>query len=326
VRVVVVGTGFGRRVVAPAFAAVAGCKVVEVVSGRDREAVARACGRADVDLVSVHSPPFLHAEHVRFALDAGHAVLCDKPLGRNAAEAEELLAAAHDAGTLHACNFEFRFDPGRRRLRDLLAAGRIGDVEHVLWVHRSSGTTIPPRPYGWLFDGERGGGWVGAWASHAVDALQWMLGPVVDVAGRRTLAVPERPDLDGISRRCTAEDGLAARLRLEAGATVTIDSTFAAAATLAPRIVVTGTGGSVESVADRLIDIRDPDGRRITREDVAAAEGDRHDAGMRACAQAVAAAVAGDSPPDRDLATFADAAAVAQVLDRLRALPLEAGS
>ena len=69
-KVVVIGTGFGARVVAPAFAAADGCEVVEVVSPRDSDAIATAVARTDVDLVSVHSPPFLHAEHVRATIDA----------------------------------------------------------------------------------------------------------------------------------------------------------------------------------------------------------------------------------------------------------------
>ena len=44
-RVAVIGTGFGARVVAPAFAAADGCEVVEVVSPRDDDAVARAIAR-----------------------------------------------------------------------------------------------------------------------------------------------------------------------------------------------------------------------------------------------------------------------------------------
>jgi predicted dehydrogenase len=95
VRVGVIGTGFGARVVAPVFAATEGCDVVDVVSARDAKAVAELC-RRDLDLVSVHSPPFLHAEHVRAAIDAGHHVLCDKPFGvrRRAAEMLDLAGAA----------------------------------------------------------------------------------------------------------------------------------------------------------------------------------------------------------------------------------------
>ena len=90
VRVGVIGTGFGASTVAPAFDATDGCTVVDVVTPRDDAAVAALCARDDVDVISVHSPPFLHVEHVRRAVEAGHAVHCDKPFGRNADESAQM--------------------------------------------------------------------------------------------------------------------------------------------------------------------------------------------------------------------------------------------
>src|SRR6185369_7768948 len=116
-RVAVVGGGFGQRIVAPVFAATDGCEVVDVVSARDEPAVRALVARADVDLVSVHSPPFLHAPHVRLALDAGKAVLCDKPFALDADEAAALEADAQAAGVVALCNFEFRYAPERVLLR-----------------------------------------------------------------------------------------------------------------------------------------------------------------------------------------------------------------
>src|ERR1700693_5349194 len=98
VKVGVVGTGFGARVVAPAFAALEGCEVVEVVTARDAGAVERMCRRTDLDLVSVHSPPFVHASDVRLALASGHSVLCDKPFAMDRHEAESLLHEAAQGG------------------------------------------------------------------------------------------------------------------------------------------------------------------------------------------------------------------------------------
>ena len=76
-----IGTGFGGRVVAGAFEAT-GCEVTDVVTARDAAGIAALC-RSELDLVSIHSPPFLHREHVAMALEAGRAVLCDKPFGRS---------------------------------------------------------------------------------------------------------------------------------------------------------------------------------------------------------------------------------------------------
>ena len=70
-RVGVIGQGFGERVVAPALEATDGCEVVEVVSPERRRRWRALCARNDLDLVSVHSPPFLHLEHVRLAIEVG---------------------------------------------------------------------------------------------------------------------------------------------------------------------------------------------------------------------------------------------------------------
>lgn len=315
VRIGVVGTGFGARVVAPVFDATPGCEVVEVVSARDDAGVARLCDRADLDLVSVHSPPFLHAAHVRRALGSGQSVLCDKPFGVTAEEAETLLAAAEAAECLHLLNFEFRYDPMRVLLRSLITDGVIGDVEHVTWTHFSSGSVTPLRPYGWLFDRASGGGWLGAWGSHAVDTIRWMLGEIVGAQGAPRTVVAQRPDADGVLRRCDAEDAFSAFLATDSGATVTIDSSFAAAMSVAPRIVVYGTDGVLECIGDARIVVRRPD-KDDEVHDRPTGQGDPHLSPMRAWAEVVRDAVEeGIAPPDAP--TFADGLACARVLDAL---------
>jgi predicted dehydrogenase len=316
VRVGVIGTGFGARVVAPTFASTDGCEVVDVVSPRDDEAISALCRRAGLDLVSVHSPPFLHADHVRRALDARCAVLCDKPFARDPVEAAALLEDAESAGVVHLVNFEFRCDPARRHVRELLATGAIGRPEHVQWTHLSAGSRVPLRPFGWLFDREQGGGWIGAWGSHAVDSLRFLLGAELDVvASTPRTTVRERRDRDGVWRPCTAEDGLVAALRSNDGTTVAIDSSFAAPVTLPPRLVITGDGGAVENVADAKVTVHRPDGSRDTTT-FERAGGDRHGGPMARWAEVVRDAVrAGVAPVDA--ATFADGLACDRVLDAL---------
>ena len=149
VRVGVIGRGIGARVVAPVFEETDGCAVVDVVSPRDDDAVTALCARDDVDLISVHSPPFLHRDHVRRAIEHGHAVLCDKPFGLNALEAEEMHDLARDAGTLNPVNYEFRYHPVRSKLRALVLDGVVGNVEHVQWsASRASGAPCRGRSVG----------------------------------------------------------------------------------------------------------------------------------------------------------------------------------
>jgi predicted dehydrogenase len=319
-RVGVIGTGFGKRVVAPVYDATEGCEVVDVVSARDDSAVAELVARADVDLVSVHSPPFLHAPHVRAALAAGKAIVCDKPFALTVDEAADLHAEADDAGALAFCNFEFRYAPARALLRDMVRDESIGAVQHVQWSHVSSGSRVPMRPWGWLFDRALGGGWIGAWGSHAVDMLRYVFGAeVADVQALLRIDVEERTDTAGTPHLCTAEDGLSASLLLDNGVTVAIDSGFAAVATLAPRFTVFATQAVVDVFADERLVVRTADGE-IDTVDIPADDGDRHLAPMRRFAEVVRDAFESGEIPET-APTFVDGHACAEVLDRLRAAP-----
>ena len=322
VRVGVIGTGFGARVVAPVFDATEGCEVVGVVSARNDADVANLCDRRDVDLITVHSPPFRHLSHVRRALAAGHAVLCDKPFGVTAGDAQALLAAAEAAECMHLANFEFRYDPMRELMRTLIRAGAVGRPERVLWTHWSSGSRVPLRPYGWLFERALGGGWLGAWGSHAIDMLRWTFGEVLDANGECRTMIDRRPDGEGIDHPCDAEDTLTAWLTLDGGTGVTIDSTFAAAASVAPRIVVAGEDGVLECIADARIIVRRADGTREIHERPES-DGDPHFEPMRRWAGVIRDAVAdGVAPPGAP--TFADGLACARVLDDLGRQPASA--
>jgi predicted dehydrogenase len=324
VRVAVIGTGFGARVVAPAFDATDGCEVVDVVSPRDDAAIARVSARADVDLVSVHSPPFLHAAHVRTVLAGGKAVLCDKPFGLDAEESAALAREAAEAGAIALCNFEFRFHPVRRLLRDLVRTDALGPIEHVQWTHLSAGSRVPLRRYGWLFDRDRGGGWIGAWGSHAVDTIRWCFGEVRSVEAQARIDIAERVDEHGELHRCTAEDGVTATLGVDGRVTVSIDSSFAASASIPPRLTVVGADAVCEIMADTRVLVRRSDG---TREDLTPAPpqprpaADGHDTPMRRFAEVVRDVVtSGEVPPG--VPTFVDGLACDTVLDQLRAAPV----
>jgi len=316
VRVGIIGRGWGERVVAPAFSRTDGCEVVDVVTPRDSSAVAALCGRGDVDLISVHSPPFLHLEHVRLAIEGGHAVLCDKPFGCNAEEAKAMCAMAEQAGVPAFLNFEHRCDQSRLRLRRLLSDGVIGEPEHVNWTMLLAWTRVPLRPYGWVFDERLGGGWLRAAGSHLIDFARWTFGEITEISGQTRTTITERPDLGGQQRHCTADDGFVATLRTERMVTLVIDSSSAAPIALPPRILVTGSRGALEVIGERIVL---HDGERTT--DVYVPGSDVYDAFVP---QHAFAAVIRDALREGSvdqIPTFADGVACVEVMDRLLAGP-----
>jgi predicted dehydrogenase len=243
-RVGVIGTGFGAQIVAPAFAAADHCTVVEVVTPRDDAAVAALCARPDVDVISIHSPPFLHVEHVRRATEAGHAVLCDKPFGRNAEDAAVMLELAKQSGVPHFLNFERRFDAARERMRALLLDGAIGEPNHFRY---SRFIAVPqPRPYGWLSSRALGGGWLGGQGSHLIDACRWLFGEIVEASAVFRTPIAERADANGEVHPCDADDGFTAVLRTETGVTGVIDCALEAPVNTGEHTAVIGSTGMLE--------------------------------------------------------------------------------
>jgi len=85
----------------------------------------------DVDAVYVPLPNSMHVPWSVRALEAGKHVLCEKPLTRRAAEAEEAFDAAERSGRLLAEAFMWRHHPQVARLRELLDAGTIGRLRLV---------------------------------------------------------------------------------------------------------------------------------------------------------------------------------------------------
>jgi predicted dehydrogenase len=250
VRVGVIGTGFGATVVAPAFEATDGCEVVEVVTPRDEAAVAALCARPDVDLISVHSPPFLHLQHVRWAIEAGHAVLCDKPFGLNADESRVMTELAKEAGVVNLLNFERRFDPGREKLRELINSGAIGDPNHFQY---SRFIAAPGRPYSWLCNQELGGGWLAGQGSHLIDACRWLFGEITEAAAVTRTALAERPGADGQLHPCDADDGFVATLKTATGVTAVIDCSLETPVSTPEHTAVFGSTGMLQLDDDGIV-------------------------------------------------------------------------
>jgi predicted dehydrogenase len=257
-RVVIIGTGFGKRRVEPAYLGTGRDVELEVVSPHDAEAIHAAIARP-CDLVSIHSPPFLHLEHVRLATRYRRNVLCDKPFGVDVSQAREMLDLATKAGVLHFVNFEFRSDPLRLKIKSLLDSGALGEPVHMIsTVFISWGRDLPDR---WLFHkGE--GGWIGASGSHTVDMLRWFFGEVAALGGQARTEVKMRPDRDPALSRMhpsTAEDAFTAWFRMDSGVTVTLDSAYAASVTVPSQLTIFCSKGAIQVTNQSELTVLRPD-------------------------------------------------------------------
>lgn len=218
----IIGAGFARSTQIPAFQACEGARVVAIASRRVENAakVASEFGiehvaadwrevvaHPDVDLISIVTPPVTHAEMTLAALDAGKAVLCEKPTAMNADEADEMRGRASAAKVLALIDHELRFEPGRQKMRDMIRGGEIGKIRHAKLLFRAGSRASAESTWDWWSDRESGGGALGAIGSHAVDAFRWLLGTEVSkVFGQLSTHVTERVEKQTNQMRSVTTD------------------------------------------------------------------------------------------------------------------------
>src|SRR5689334_8390088 len=85
----------------------------------------------EIDAVYIATPHPTHAEWAIKAAKAGKHVLCEKPIGLSAAEAEAMQTAAREAGTFLGEAYMYRLHPLTLKLIELLKAKAIGDVRMI---------------------------------------------------------------------------------------------------------------------------------------------------------------------------------------------------
>lgn len=109
----------------------------------------------EVDVVHVATPHSGHHAASRLCLDAGKAVLCEKPFTMTAAEAEDLVATARTRRLFLMEAMWTRFNPAIVRLRQLIADGVIGEVRTVT---ADFALEFPYDPEHRLYNPDLGGG------------------------------------------------------------------------------------------------------------------------------------------------------------------------
>jgi predicted dehydrogenase len=137
----VFGTGFMGRVHTEGLRRLGNVEVAVVAGSTQAAAEAFAAQRnipratadwrsaiAEVDVVHICTPNALHYPMALAALELGKHVLCEKPLTLNESEARELAATAKSKNLANCVNHNLRFYPVVQQIRDMIAAGELGDV------------------------------------------------------------------------------------------------------------------------------------------------------------------------------------------------------
>jgi len=200
-----------------------------------------------VDIVSICTPPHLHAEIAIAALAAGKHVICEKPTALNVQEAERMLAAAQAApDRLAIIDHQLRFHPQRRQMRQLIREGYVGSVLQARFDRLGGERLDPAQPWSWWSDAERGGGMLGALGSHLIDLARWMIGRIESVTAQLQIGHLFRTDPESATQQqVTADDHADLLLRFANGAIGHITVSGLTPGGYGMSILVVGTDGAL---------------------------------------------------------------------------------
>jgi UDP-N-acetyl-2-amino-2-deoxyglucuronate dehydrogenase len=160
------------------------------------------------DLVSICTPSGLHPRQGVTAATAGRHVLTEKPMAISLAAADELVHACDAAGVHLFVVKQNRLNPPIQLLKRAVDKGRFGRLYMVnvtvRWTRPQDYYDAEPWRGTWEFDG----GAIMNQASHYVDLMQWLVGPVESVMAKTATQ----------ARRIEAEDSGVAVLKFRSGA------------------------------------------------------------------------------------------------------------
>jgi UDP-N-acetyl-2-amino-2-deoxyglucuronate dehydrogenase len=172
--------------------------------------------QSECDLVAVATPSGLHPAHGIKAAQAGKHVVCEKPMAISLATADALVQACDNAGVHLFVVKQNRLNPAIQLLRHAIDRGRFGRIymanATVRWARPQEYYDQAPWRGTWEYDG---GAFMNQ-ASHYVDLIQWLVGPVESVMARTAT----------MARRIEAEDSGAAILKFRNGAIGVLEVTM----------------------------------------------------------------------------------------------------
>jgi 1,5-anhydro-D-fructose reductase (1,5-anhydro-D-mannitol-forming) len=203
----------------------------------------------EIDAVYVATPPGSHLELALLACAAGKPAYVEKPMARSFSECRRMVEAFEAARVPLFVAYYRRALDRFRRVRDLVAAGKLGKLTGASYRYASSahlGAAAGAAP--WRFRPEEsGGGLLLDLGSHTLDILDFILGPLENVHGTAR----------NVSGRYEVEDNVVLHFATRSGALGVAQWNFASAVH-ADEIVITGEEGQVRlsTFGDGPIEVR----------------------------------------------------------------------
>jgi myo-inositol 2-dehydrogenase / D-chiro-inositol 1-dehydrogenase len=194
----------------------------------------RLLERSDIDMICVGAPNDLHRDIVVAAASAGKHVVCEKPLARTMAEADEMIAAAEKSGIKLGYAELICFAPRYVRAKELMDEGAFGRVFQI----KHGETHYGPHSE-WFWHGERsGGGVMMDMGCHSIELIRWLYDkPAIEYVSAElgTFVHSERTDL---------EDHALVTIRFEGDRLGFIETSWAKPGGMDDRLDIQGSAGT----------------------------------------------------------------------------------
>ncbi|MFK3960485.1 Gfo/Idh/MocA family protein [Guptibacillus hwajinpoensis] len=142
----------------------------------------------EVDAIYIATPPSTHKEYAILAARASKPVYVEKPMALNTGECEEMIEACNENDVPLFVAFYRRAMPALLQVKEIIESGALGNIRFVTTVHHKKASeqekngNLP-----WRVQPEiSGGGHFFDLASHTLDFLDYVLGPIESVNGFAT--------------------------------------------------------------------------------------------------------------------------------------------
>lgn len=181
----------------------------------------------EIDIVHICTPNHLHREALLSAMRHGKHIYCEKPLVATLAEALEVEAALPGYRGVAQMTFQNRFFPATMRAKELVDSGALGEILGFRAAYLHGGNANPNAPRKWKLSAAAGGGVIADLASHVLDLVEHLAGPLQAVMAATHIAYPERPSPSNPGQKIPVdtEDSVTLLARLPSGAVGTLEAT-----------------------------------------------------------------------------------------------------
>lgn len=198
----------------------------------------------DPDVVTLCTPPNVHAAGAVAAMRSGRDVIVEKPADVSVAATDRIVQASRETGRKATVISQHRFDPSTLAVRRAVQEGRLGRLTRAAaqvrwWRPQAYFDAVPWR--GSL--AVTGGGALMSQSIHTLDLMLWIMGEAEEVFAYSATLAHERIEI---------EDQLVAAVRFKNGALGLVEASIVAYPGLSARLEVSGDRGSATIDADRL--------------------------------------------------------------------------